>query len=193
MIAPLPPRPDQARSDHAPSDQAVTAWARLVRVSQSLLEAVETDLKRAGMPPLVWYDVLLELRRADPEGLRPFELQQRMLLAQYNLSRLLDRIVKAGHAERLPCEEDGRGHLLRISAGGRDLLRAMWPVYRQAIARHFAARLEPAEAVELARLLGKLQGPGAPSPPLAGPQPAVAPGPRSARPPRSRTGSVTGA
>jgi DNA-binding MarR family transcriptional regulator len=122
------------------------------------LEAVEADLKAAGMPALVWYDALLELRRSDPEGLRPFELQERMLLAQYNLSRLLDRIVKAGYAERRPCPEDGRGHVLHITGTGRELLQAMWPVYREAIARRFADRLGDSDAAELGRLLGKLQG-----------------------------------
>lgn len=142
----------------SPSEQSIAAWARLVRVSQSLLEAVEADLKAAGMPALVWYDALLELRRSDPEGLRPFELQERMLLAQYNLSRLLDRIVKAGYAERRPCPEDGRGHVLHITGTGRELLQAMWPVYREAIARRFADRLGDSDAAELGRLLGKLQG-----------------------------------
>lgn len=168
------------------------AWARLVRVSQSVLDAVEADLKAAGMPPLLWYDALLELRRAEPGGLRPFELQGRMLLAQYNLSRLLDRIVKAGHARREPCPQDGRGHVLQITATGHGLLQSMWPVYRQAIATHFADRLEDSEAGELARLLGKLQaargqpatGPsdGPPeSPPVAPPVPAQ-PDPATSRP-----------
>jgi DNA-binding MarR family transcriptional regulator len=147
-----------AGTTSSPSEQSIAAWARLVRVSQSLLEAVEADLKAAGMPPLVWYDALLELRRSDSEGLRPFELQERMLLAQYNLSRLLDRVVKAGYAERRPCPEDGRGHVLHITGTGRDLLQAMWPVYREAIARRFADRLDDGDAAELGRLLGKLQG-----------------------------------
>ena len=34
---------------------SVQAWARLVRAQQLLLERVETDLKRAGLPPLRWY------------------------------------------------------------------------------------------------------------------------------------------
>lgn len=142
-----------------PSDQAITAWARLVRVSQGLLESVEADLKAAGMPQLVWYDVLLELRRAQPDGLRPFQLQERMLLAQYNLSRLLDRIVKSEYAVRVPCDDDGRGHVLQITGSGLELLQRMWPVYHEAIARHFAGKLETVEAIELARLLTKLQAP----------------------------------
>ena len=82
-----------------PSEQAITAWARLVRTSQSLLPAVEADLKAQGFPPLAWYDALLELRRAGAEGLRSFELQEQMLLAQYNLSRLTDRLQKAGYID----------------------------------------------------------------------------------------------
>ncbi|MEQ9333449.1 MarR family winged helix-turn-helix transcriptional regulator [Thalassobaculum sp.] len=168
-----------------PSDRAVAAWARLVRVSQALLEAVEADLKAAGMPPLVWYDALLELRRAEPDGLRPFELQNRMLLAQYNLSRLLDRVVKAGYAERRPCPDDGRGHVLRLTDTGGALLKSMWPVYRQAIARHFADRLDDREADELARLLGKLQEPAGnqqPSPePVPPPEAQPDPEPPSLR------------
>ncbi len=177
-------------TDAAPlSDQAATAWARLVRVSQSLLDAVEADLKAAGMPPLVWYDALLELRRADPDGLRPFELQSRMLLAQYNLSRLLDRIVRAGYAERLPCHDDARGHLLRITASGHTLLQSMWPAHRQAVVRHFAARLEAEEAVELGRLLGKLRD-AAGATPGGATVPAVAaemPARRSPAPPAALT------
>jgi DNA-binding MarR family transcriptional regulator len=139
-----------------PSDQAIAAWARLVRLSGDLIDKVEAELKAAGLPPLVWYDALLELKRARSDGLRPFELQQRMLLAQYNLSRLLDRITKAGYAERLGCDDDGRGHLLRISGAGKKLLRRMWPVYRGAIARHFANKLNAAEVEHLTAILGKL-------------------------------------
>ncbi|MBP6768039.1 MAG: hypothetical protein KA171_09670 [Reyranella sp.] len=43
---------------------------------------------------------MLELDRADPRGLRPFELHQEVLFAQYNLSRLVDRLEAAGHAAR---------------------------------------------------------------------------------------------
>ena len=139
-----------------PTDAKIEAWTRLVRAGQSVLSAVEADLKAAGFPPLAWYDALLELNRAEGDGLRPFELQQRMLLAQYNLSRLADRLEAAGYVERRPCEEDGRGHVVVITRQGRALLRRMWPAYAAAIEAHLGAKLSDQEAAALSRTLGKL-------------------------------------
>src|SRR5512141_756644 len=47
-----------------PSTEATAAWIRLMRVQSRVLDAVEQDLKKAGFPPLAWYDALLELARA---------------------------------------------------------------------------------------------------------------------------------
>lgn len=146
------------RMKHEPSEQAVTAWARLVRAGQIVLEKIEAELKAAGLPPLAWYDVLLELGRAEAGRLRPLELERRTLLAQYNASRLIDRMEKAGLVERLPHPEDGRGQLVAITAEGRAQQKRVWKVYGPAIARHVGEKLRPAEAVELARLLAKLIG-----------------------------------
>ena len=143
-------------TDNLP-DETIAAWARVIRVPQSLLRQVEADLKAAGCPPLSWYDALLELKRAGSTGLRPFQLQEEMLLEQYNLSRLVDRIVRSGLAERLATEQDGRGQVLKITAEGRQLLRQMWPIYRAAIRKHFAEKLDRRDIAELARILVKLR------------------------------------
>jgi DNA-binding MarR family transcriptional regulator len=142
--------------ERQPSDAVIRAWARLVRAQQRALTAVEADLKAAGFPPLAWYDVLLELSRADGGELRPFALEQELLLAQYNLSRLIDRLETAGHVERRTCPEDGRGQVVAITASGRALVKRMWPTYRAAIGRHVGAKLSEDEAARLAALLGKL-------------------------------------
>ena len=149
------------KRDEQLSNEAVTAWVRLVRASQSLLSAVESDLKTKGFPPLSWYDALLELRRAGKTGLRPFELQEAMLLAQYNLSRLADRLCKAGYVERQPYEDDRRGRVLIITPNGERLVREMWPAYRSAIQRHFADNLGDKNAIVLGGILGELIDPAA--------------------------------
>jgi DNA-binding MarR family transcriptional regulator len=137
-----------------PSDAAVLAWTRLVRAHAAALGAVEGALKAEGLPALEWYDVLLELERAGPT--RPRDLQARLLLAQYNLSRLLDRMTAAGLVERLPCADDGRGHLIVATEAGRHLRRRMWPIYAGAIEAAIGARLSDVEARALADLLGRI-------------------------------------
>jgi DNA-binding MarR family transcriptional regulator len=144
------------RMKHDRSEEAVTAWARLVRAEQTVLAKIEAALKDAGFPTLVWYDVLLELGRSEDGRLRPVELERRTLLAQYNASRLIDRMEKAGLVERLPHPEDGRGQLVAITQEGRALQKRIWRTYGPAIERHVGEKLSRGEAAELARLLKKL-------------------------------------
>ena len=142
----------------SPDPAVVLAWARLVKVSQGALAAVEQDLKKAGFPPLSWYDVLLELWRADGERLRPYELEKRLLLRQYTLSRLLDRLEREALIIRSRCREDRRGQRVRITKEGLALLERMWPAYAEAIQTHIGNRLSHDEAGVLAELLSRLTG-----------------------------------
>jgi DNA-binding MarR family transcriptional regulator len=139
-----------------PEEAAVQAWARLVRATQTAMSRIEHDLKQAGLPPLAWYDVLLELSREPKGALRPVELERRLLLAQYNASRLIDRMEKAGLVERLACPDDARGQMVTITPEGRELQRRMWQVYGPAIARYIGAKLGSKEADALNELLGTL-------------------------------------
>jgi DNA-binding MarR family transcriptional regulator len=137
----------------------IAAWKALVTTTQRLLEAVEVDLKRAGLPELSWYDVLLETARAGEEGIRPLELKDRLLLPQYYTSRLLSRLEKVGAVERRACEHDGRGHVVVLTEQGRKLRRDMWEVYSAALVRLVGERLNPDESKVMVELLGRLDGP----------------------------------
>lgn len=145
----------------SPSPEAVTAWARLVRVSRQLVERTEDALKAGGLPPLAWYDVLHELAEAGEGGLRPFELIDRILLAQYGVSRLLARLEAEGLVEKLPASDDGRGQNVRITASGRDMRRRIWAVYGASIAELMGDRLSVQDLKSLATLLAQLRHPPA--------------------------------
>jgi DNA-binding MarR family transcriptional regulator len=134
----------------------VVAWARLLKASTKLLAEVERDLKEAGLPPLAWYDALLELHRTRPDGLRPGDLEAKMLLPQYNVSRLVDRLEAAGYAVRRPHPQDGRGQVLQITDAGTNLIKRMWKVYGRTIAGNFAGKLNAGDAKRLAGLLQRL-------------------------------------
>jgi DNA-binding MarR family transcriptional regulator len=139
-----------------PTDTDITAWARLVRASAHVLSCIEAELKAAGFPPLSWYDVLLELRRAEGQTLRPGDIQDRILLAQYNVSRLIDRLEAAGLVDKRKSPSDGRSVMVHLTGTGSDLLQRMWPVYEAGIRRHFSALLTEKEAGSMAHLLAKL-------------------------------------
>jgi DNA-binding MarR family transcriptional regulator len=139
-----------------PSEDAIEAWIQLHRAHRLLLEKVENALKSRGLPPLEWYDVLLELHREKSAGLRQYEIGEKILLNKHNLSRLIDRLERHKLVARYACAEDGRGNRIKITDEGEKILKQVWPVYGHAIEENFGAKLNSSEAVVLARVLGKV-------------------------------------
>lgn len=131
----------------------VDAWIALLRTRQQLLDQVEADLKQAGLPPLNWYDVLLELKRAPDGRLRLNDIAIRMLLEKSNLTRLIDRLEKEQLLTREICDTDRRGAFAVITPAGLALQQRMWPIYAAAIDRHFASKLNVQETQQLLGLL----------------------------------------
>jgi DNA-binding MarR family transcriptional regulator len=84
------------------------------------------------------------------------ELEERILIAQSNISRLIDRLTERGYVVRQRSEEDGRGQRVRITTTGRELRRRMWPVYAKAIREAVGSRLTEREAQIVATQLTKL-------------------------------------
>jgi|SRR5680860_101093 len=139
-----------------PTNQAVTAWARLIRAQLLLLKKVNAALKAAELPPLAWYDVLLELHRSREVGLRQYEISKKILLPKHNLSRLIDRLENEGFVKRLSCAEDGRGNVVWITTGGAKLLKQMWRVYGAAIHESLECKLTPVQISTLGEILNQL-------------------------------------
>lgn len=137
-------------------DITIQAWVRLVRAHQTAFSCVETALKKAGLPPLSWYDVLLELERAGEQGMRPYELERELLLKQYGVSRLVDRIETKGYIKRQTCGDDGRGMRLTITPAGQKIRLQMWPVYKASIEKAMGSKLTSQQAENLSKLLSKI-------------------------------------
>ncbi|MGH7801643.1 MAG: MarR family winged helix-turn-helix transcriptional regulator [Thermodesulfobacteriota bacterium] len=133
------------------------AWVGLVKSQQLLLDKVEAELKRHGLPPLSWYDVLLELDLKSAGKLRFNEIRKRVLLRKYNVTRLLYRLEGKGFVRRETCSEDGRGIYAVITKKGRDLRRRMWPVYREVVRKHFLSHFNANEINQLAEFLRRVR------------------------------------
>jgi len=133
------------------SNEVTPAWTRIVR----MLEGVKRDLKRSCLPPVIWKDALLELAQAPAGTMRSIEVERRIVLPQYSLSRLIDRLVESGLVERRPCEDDKRG-LIAITPAGRELQKRSSKAYSTAVKRHVGAALSGADLVRLSDIFGRL-------------------------------------
>ncbi|NOX93222.1 MAG: MarR family transcriptional regulator [Gammaproteobacteria bacterium] len=138
------------------SEEAVQAWIQLHHAHRLLLERVEKALKDTGLPPLGWYDVLLELHREKSTGLRQYEIGEKILLDKHNLSRLIDRLEKNHLVARHACVEDGRGNRIKITGEGVKMMKKIWPVYSRSIQENFGVKLASSEFLELQRTLKKI-------------------------------------
>lgn len=105
------------------------AWIALNRVRTQIFHDTERALAAAGLPKLNWYDVLWELDQ-NPDGLRPFQLEQQLLFDQSSFSRQVARMAEQGLLSRESANGDGRGKVLRITEKGRALRAQMWVIYR---------------------------------------------------------------
>lgn len=142
------------------SKKVLKAWSDFLGAHARALRRIEERLKAAGTPPLEWYDVLLELDRAGGR-LKIGELAERVVIASYNMTRLLDRLEGEGLLSRERSSTDRRSTDAVLTGKGAALRRAMWPVYERAILETFAPLSErDAEAMTriLSRVIAHLRG-----------------------------------
>jgi len=140
----------------AAHDPRQRAWARFVTVQAMLLERIEAAFAGADLPPLAWYDVLWILENEDHGRLRMADLARKAVVSRSNVSRLSDRMEKAGLVARSDCPVDGRGTVCELTARGRALRAKMWPTYKKQIDTLFGKHLEAREAEAIAATFDKI-------------------------------------
>jgi DNA-binding MarR family transcriptional regulator len=145
----------------APTDAELAVWRSFLRAHATVLRALEGELVAANKLPLGWYDVLVQLVEAPAHRLRMTDLADRVLLSRSGVTRLVDRMVRAGLVRRTPCEDDLRGTYAEMTDEGFDALKAATPVHLRGVARHVTGLLEPAELAALGAAMEKITA-GAP-------------------------------
>ena len=117
------------------------------------LQAVITAVSGLSEPDFV---VLLTLIEAKGKPLRASDLADQIGWDRSRLSHHLSRMESRGLITREPCKIDSRGTELRITEGGRDLMREATGPHFAALKVLFANALTPEEIDQLAKITGKL-------------------------------------
>ena len=133
------------------------AWGTLTRTHAAIVGRLQEALSAANLPPLPWYEVLATVAEAPEERMKMGELAEALVITRGGLTKLVDRLVKAGLLERTFCETDRRVSYATLLPAGRDLLEEMRPVVVAELKVAFAAKLSAAEADVLRETLERVR------------------------------------
>ncbi len=134
------------------------AWLAVARTHAAITGRLQEALTAAGLPPLPWFDVLATLSEAPEQRLKMGELAEALVITRGGLTKLVDRLIKAGLLERTFCETDRRVSYATLLPAGLELLEEMRPVVSAELEATFAANLSERQAEELAATLESVQG-----------------------------------
>jgi DNA-binding MarR family transcriptional regulator len=133
------------------------AWGALTRTHSAIVQRLQEALAAADLPPLPWYEVLATVADAPEQRMRMGELAEALVITRGGLTKLVDRLIKAGLMERTFCETDRRVSYATLLPAGHDLLDEMRPVVVAELKVAFVANLSSSQADELREMLERVR------------------------------------
>lgn len=134
------------------------AWIALAQTHAAVTGRLQDALIAAELPPLPWFEVLATLDRAPEQRMKMGELAEALVITRGGLTKLVDRLIKAGLLERTFCETDRRVSYATLLPAGVELLEEMRPVVRSELTVAFSANLSTKQAEELRATLERIRG-----------------------------------
>ncbi|PWW65369.1 MarR family winged helix-turn-helix transcriptional regulator [Actinokineospora spheciospongiae] len=139
-----------------PTRTELHAWRTFLRAHARVTRVLEAELVAEQQLSLGGYDVLVQLAEAPDHRLRMAELADAVLLSRSGVTRLVDRLERAGMVARERVPGDGRGVVATLTAHGLDVLRTASRTHLAGVSEHFVARLSAEQLAYLGELCGKL-------------------------------------
>ncbi|HKT83261.1 MAG TPA: MarR family transcriptional regulator [Solirubrobacterales bacterium] len=133
------------------------AWGALARTHAAITGRLQEALAAADFPPLPWYEVLATVADAPEERMKMGDLAEALVITRGGLTKLVDRLVKAGLLERTFCETDRRVSYATLCPAGAELLEEMRPVVVAELKVSFSSKLSTAEADALRETLERVR------------------------------------
>jgi DNA-binding MarR family transcriptional regulator len=133
------------------------AWGALTRTHAAIVGRLQEALAASDFPPLPWYEVLATVADAPEQRMKMGELAEAMVITRGGLTKLVDRLIKAGLMERTFCETDRRVSYATLLPAGQALLEEMRPVVVAELKVAFEANLSEHQADELRGMLEQVR------------------------------------
>jgi DNA-binding MarR family transcriptional regulator len=132
------------------------AWIALCRAHAGVTGRLQEALTDAGLPPLAWFEVLNVVAATEDQRMKMGDLATALIISRGGLTKLVDRLVKAGLLERAFCAEDRRVSYAVLTDSGREMFREMQPVVVGELQMAFTTSLSARQAAALRDSLQKI-------------------------------------
>jgi DNA-binding MarR family transcriptional regulator len=146
--------PGAARETGSPHGDA---WGALTRTHAAIVGRLQEALAASNLPPLPWYEVLATVADAAERRMKMGDLAESLVITRGGLTKLVDRLIKAGLMERTFCETDRRVSYATLLPAGEEMLEEMRPVVIAELRSAFSAKLSVAEAEGLRDTLERVR------------------------------------
>lgn len=129
------------------TDDRLTAMGLFIETFTGVFERIERGIESHGLG-MSDFEVMIRLARSSDHRLRMSELATQSTLTNSGLTRVIDRLVRNGLVERIPCDTDRRGSFAQLTDSGLATLTATLPDHLETVGRSFtevlgSARLDP--------------------------------------------------
>ena len=126
------------------------AWGNLLAVHGRLVRLIDLDLRHRFGITHAEFEVLLRLSWTPEHRLRIQDLAHQSLLTRSGISRVVDRLAKAGLVTRVGAEEDGRGAYAVLSARGEAEFPTILSEHVAYVRNHFLRHFKTFELLDMA-------------------------------------------
>jgi DNA-binding MarR family transcriptional regulator len=133
------------------------AWGALTRTHAAVTQRLQEALAQNDFPPLPWYEILATVSEAPEQRMRMGDLAEILVITRGGLTKLVDRLVKAGLLERTFCETDRRVSYATLLPAGEQMLAEMRPVIVGELQVAFSAKISTGEADSLRETLDRVR------------------------------------
>jgi DNA-binding MarR family transcriptional regulator len=140
----------------AVDEPIITSWGRFVEAYNVLGRRLGESLEASCGIPMAWFRGAAAVARADDDQLSMGALAEQVAMTSGGVTRLRDRMSKAGYVERRQCPTDRRVVYAALTPTGRAKIEEAALVHADDLAEVFAP-LSRQERGMLDRLLDRLR------------------------------------
>lgn len=139
------------------------AWGGFLRAYARLNRLIEEDLQSHARITHAEFEVLLRLVFSDEHRMRLQDLAAQSLLTRSGVTRVVERLEKAGLVVREAASEDRRGAYAALTPAGEERFTQTVEPHTACVREHFLSHFNKKELAQLAEFWGRLEASDRPS------------------------------